>query len=190
MGRYQNDSVLPVFSAELEENGPMRSVVKVTASSTVGCANYKSETCKFPLQHCVDGEQVQVQHGFAVRIYAYAGQSFVKVDYQLRNSPFSKVVNGYALYFDEVGISLEFSNLKMRIDYSLALSSSSTVTVGKGDGTVWTSAISSQGYQLYQDFPVITNNVYRIRDATTFTNTFTGNISDGFMDVSFCHIFH
>jgi hypothetical protein len=98
------DSDLPVYSAEIEENGPMRAVVKVTALSSVSCAQYKDETgsCKFDVQHCVDGEQVQVQHGFAVRIYAYAGVSFVKVDYQLQNSPYSNVVNGYALYFDEV----------------------------------------------------------------------------------------
>lgn len=34
------------------------------------------------------------KHGFAVRIYTYAGKSFVKVDYQLQNSAKNKVTPG------------------------------------------------------------------------------------------------
>lgn len=101
-GNYQNDSSLPVFSAEIEENGPIRTVVKVTALSKFDCVTLNETGCKFTKLHCASGQEVQVQHGFAVRIYAYAGQPFVKVDYQLRNSPYSDMVNGYALFFDEV----------------------------------------------------------------------------------------
>ena len=71
----------------------------------------------------------------------------------------------------------------MRVDFALSLASTSTVTIGKGDGTVYTSPISATGTQLYQDFPIYTNNVYRIRDSSSLTNLFSGNVSDGFVDV-------
>ena len=61
---------------------------------------------------------------------------------------------------------------------------SSKITVGLGNNTVWSKALTSNGYQLYQDFPTVSGNVYRIRDATTKSNSVTGSESDGFVDIS------
>ena len=82
----------------------MRVVIKVTALTTIGdCQTFKNDKCgAFTKLHCADTEVPQVQHGFAVRIYAYASQSFVKIDYQLQNSYFGEMAFGYPLYFDEV----------------------------------------------------------------------------------------
>ena len=104
LGNVQSDSQLPIYSAEIEENGPMRVVLKVTALTALPqCQQFKSDSCDgFTKLHCEDGEVPQVQHGFAVRIYAYANQSFVKIDYQLQNSQYSDMIYGYPLYFDEV----------------------------------------------------------------------------------------
>ena len=74
----------------------------------------------------------------------------------------------------------------MRLDFHANLNqSATTVTVGKGDGsTAWTNSLTTNGWQLYQDVPTSTANVYRIRDASTKTNSFSGSQSDGFLDIS------
>lgn len=73
----------------------------------------------------------------------------------------------------------------MRLDFHANINqAATTTTIGKGDGTAWTSSLTTNGHQLYQDVPTSTANVYRIRDATTKTNTVSGAQSDGFLDIS------
>ena len=87
-GSTQQDSSRTGIQVVVEESGPVRAVVKISAP-----ALYRSTT-----DHI---------HGFAVRIYAHAGQPFVKVDYQLQNSD-STVVRSWPLYFEEMTVDLKF----------------------------------------------------------------------------------
>jgi len=68
----------------VEEAGPMRAVIRVS-----GLTDYQDAD-----DHT---------HGFAVRIYAYAGRSAVKVDYQLQNSAKNAVLAA-PLYFEDVSL--------------------------------------------------------------------------------------
>ena len=68
----------------IEESGPMRAVVRAEAVT-----RYAG-----PAGHV---------HGWAVRVYAYAGQPFLKVDYQLQNSSKDRV---YAAPFYFTSLSL------------------------------------------------------------------------------------
>ena len=117
-GATQADNKLPVYSATIEESGPIRAVVKLTALSNLTCTSYQNEPdCAFPKRHCNDAS-LQVQHGYAIRIYAYAGKTFVKIDYQLQNSPYSDLVYGYPLYFDQVTKKIFFITKIIFIDAS------------------------------------------------------------------------
>ena len=71
---------------EIEEDGPLRTVVKIS-SQTI----YNSPT--------------DIEHGWALRIYAYADSEFVKVDFQLQNS--ALVEYSAPLYFKGHELRLE-----------------------------------------------------------------------------------
>jgi hypothetical protein len=73
-------------SFRIEETGPMRVVIRAEAYTL-----FESTT-----DH---------QHGFAVRIYAYANQPYVKVDYQLQNSA-KNVRLSWPLYLGAMNIDL------------------------------------------------------------------------------------
>lgn len=64
---------------EIEEEGPIRSVVKIS-SATI----YNSPT--------------DIKHGWALRLYAYADSEFIKVDFQLQNSAINTALSA-PLYF-------------------------------------------------------------------------------------------
>jgi hypothetical protein len=68
----------------VEESGPMRAVIRVS-----GLTDYQDAD-----DHT---------HGFAVRFFAYAGRSQVKVDYQLQNSAKNAVLSA-PLYFEDVSL--------------------------------------------------------------------------------------
>lgn len=89
----------------IEERGPMRVVLRVEAP-----ARFTSTT-----DHL---------HGFAVRLYAYAGLPWIKIDYQLQNSDKS-VVRSWPLYFEA-----------MNLDLHLNLTAPTTARFGLGDGTM------------------------------------------------------
>jgi hypothetical protein len=66
-GTTQYDSHRTDVDVRIEERGPMRVVIRSEALT-----KFSSTT-----DH---------QHGFAVRLIAYANKDYVKVDYQLQNS--------------------------------------------------------------------------------------------------------
>jgi len=100
----------------IEESGPMRSVIRVSSLSKFFSAT----------DH---------RHGFAARIYAYAGKSFVKVDYQLQNSA-KNVRYSAPLFFDDVTLSVR------------PTLTSPTARFAAGAGNVWSGAVSSGRYLL------------------------------------------
>lgn len=120
-GRLSNDiqraSARSDIRMVVEETGPMRAVIRLS-----GLTHYESAT-----NHT---------HGFALRIYAYAGKSFVKVDYQLQNSAKNKKFS-WPLYFEDVSI---------RLAPSL---SNPTVRFAPVAGDVWSGSPGS-GVHLYQ----------------------------------------
>ena len=102
-GSPQYDSARTGLTWTVEERGPLRVVLRVEAP-----AQFQSTT-----RHI---------HGFAVRLYAYAGQPFIKVDYQLQNSDKS-VVRSWPLYLESLSL-----------DFQLNLSGNPTTTFGLGNG--------------------------------------------------------
>jgi hypothetical protein len=88
LGRRPGDVQRPGARDDLrlvvEEMGPMRAVVRVS-----GVTRFRSTE-----EH---------EHGFAIRFFAYAGKPWVKVDYQLQNSP--KDSQAYwPLYFEDLSL--------------------------------------------------------------------------------------
>lgn len=150
-GPPQYDSARTDTTVMIEERGPVRAVVRVEAP-----ARFSTTT-----DH---------QHGFAVRIYAYAGQPFVKVDYQLTNSD-KEVVRAWPLYFEAM-------DLRLRPN----LNGVTSVAFGLGDGSVARSA-NHGGAQLAQTM----HDTFRVTDISASTTTvytrthFTG--PDGYVDV-------
>jgi hypothetical protein len=102
----------------VEEAGPMRAVLRLSSLSAFhGTSDH--------------------DHGFAVRIYAYAGKSFVKVDYQLQNSA-KNVRFSWPLYFEDVSLSVR------------PTLSNPTVRFGLRPGDVWQGTPGPSGRYLFQ----------------------------------------
>jgi hypothetical protein len=114
-GDVQRASARNDLRMVVEETGPMRAVIRVS-----GLGRYENTT-----NHT---------HGFAARIYAYAGKSFVKVDYQLQNSAKNKKFC-WPLYFEDVSIRL------------MPSLSNPTVRLAPLAGDVWS---GNPGVHLYQ----------------------------------------
>ncbi len=72
---------------EIEEHGPMRSIVKISSLS-----KYHSPT--------------DIKHGWAIRVYSYADSSLVKIDFQLQNSALNTAISA-PLYFKSHTLSLD-----------------------------------------------------------------------------------
>jgi len=146
VGDIQFDKDRADVVVEIEEIGSERVVIKAQASTLF----YDTEN------H---------QHGFAVRIYAYANQPFVKIDYQLQNS--SKLTKfSWPLYFNALDISLP-----------LFIENSPTITVGT-DGVPY-SQIAPNGVELAQT----TDSSFEIRNTENQQSLFTGTRSTGYIDV-------
>ncbi len=145
----QYDSSRNDVVVEVEESGPLRAVIRAEAVT-----KYKS-----PTHHT---------HGWAVRIYAYAGKSYVKIDYQLQNSSKDKVYS-WPLYFKA-----------MNINFKLNLTSTHPkVRFGEGDGIVYQQP-NSGGIYLAQEM----HHSFKIYEVSTKSVLFSGKIPDGFIDVS------
>jgi hypothetical protein len=121
-GQTQLDADRTDITVTVEQSGPLLSIIKVEAPTI-----FKSTT-----NHL---------HGFAVRIYAFAGQDHVKVDYQLQNSALVK--RAWPLYLDE-----------MTLDLDLTLSSQTpSLRFGMPDGTtistVSPASLSQESHDAY-----------------------------------------
>jgi len=81
---------------KVEERGPMQAVISIESLGTYARGDH--------------------QHGFKMRLYAYAGKSFVKVDYQLQNGA-KNVKFSSPLYFEDVSYNLKptLSSPKVRL---------------------------------------------------------------------------
>ncbi len=137
----------------IEESGPMRSVIRVSSLSKFFSAS----------DH---------RHGFAMRIYAYAGKSFVKVDYQLQNSAKNARYSA-PLYFDEVALSLR------------PALSSPTARFAAGAGNVWSGGVSNGRYLFQNSLTASTVNATGGSTLLSGTNPAAeascgwGDLSDG-----------
>ncbi len=107
-----------------------------------------------------------------MRIYAYVGKAFVKLDYQLQNSD-KKVVRSWPLYFEE-----------LRLDYRLNLAAT-TLRFGTGDGAVFQTT-NTHGAYLAQEM----HNAFKIYDGQTNAVLYNSGVlpdgtgPEGYVDVS------
>lgn len=126
----QLDSSRSDITVVIEESGPMRIVIKASA----------------PTRDYVDPNN-PFTHGWAVRIYAYAGKPFVKIDYQLQNSPLIKnspnKLNNLALYYP-----LYFNSAGMQFSLSLT---NPTAKFGLIDDSVYAYGSVGSGVYLAQE---------------------------------------
>ncbi|MHC5052486.1 MAG: exo-rhamnogalacturonan lyase family protein, partial [Planctomycetota bacterium] len=104
-GDVQRASARSDIKVEVEEVGPLRAVLRVSALTSYRGADHHT-------------------HGFALRIYAYAGAAYVKVDYQLQNSAKDSYLSA-PLYFEDVSL-----NVRPTL-------SNPTVRLATGTGNVW-----------------------------------------------------
>ncbi len=102
-GENQYDAQRTDVQVSVESQGPLRAVIAAQAP-----AIYTDTT-----HHL---------HGFAVRLYFYAGLPMVRIDYQLQNSD-RQVVRAWPLYFDSFDL-----------DFRLALSPNSSLRFGGMNG--------------------------------------------------------
>jgi hypothetical protein len=146
-GDVQYDASRSDVSVVVEESGPMRVVIKAEALT-----KYYST--------------VEHTHGFAVRIYAYAGKPYVKIDYQLQNSAKNKVV-AWPLYFDN-----------MKVNFALNLGLNPTVRMGLENGTAFERSCN-KGLLLAQD----SSNRFKIKDLASGDSLSGGVKAPGYMDI-------
>jgi hypothetical protein len=155
-GRVSGDVQLPSGRNDLrlavEESGPMRVVIRVSGNT-------------------IYNSTADHRHGFAARIYAYAGKSTVKVDYQLQNSAKTKS-HAWPLYFDDV--SLEFRPELQN----------PTVRLSTNPGSVFSGAVAAGRY-LFQS-SLTAASVQNSNDGSTALqgSTTAGSSSFGWADLS------
>jgi hypothetical protein len=152
-GPIQYDASRPDVRVEIEEHGPLRVVIRAEALT-----QFVSAT-----QHT---------HGFAARIYAYAGKPYLKIDYQLQNSA-KDVVRSWPLYFEALSLDLR-----------LGLAANPTVSFGTNGG-VFTRLAAGGLYQAQE-----MHNRFRIYDRQTQAVLYDSGVlpngvgPEGFIDVS------
>lgn len=149
-GALQYDSARSDVTLTIEDQNPMFAVLKFESLTKFNSLS----------DH---------KHGYAVRLYFYAGQPFVKVDYQTQNSPIP--VNNRSDY-----AALPFQSWVLNI--LPTFSNPTKVSIGKGDGTVFTQDVGS-GVQLRQTH----HSSYSITNPSGGVLT-TGSKSNGVMRVS------
>ena len=88
-GLPQYDAERTNLTAVVEEPGPLRAVIRLASPTRFQDTNHHA-------------------HGFAVRLYAYAGLPWLKVDYQLQNSD-KTVVRSWPLYFESLDINFHLN---------------------------------------------------------------------------------
>lgn len=137
----QRDRSMPAPTCVVEENGPARAVVRCERLT-----NYVDAD---------DNGTAEVhEHGYAVRIYAYAGNPDVKIDYQLQNA-----AKGSDLTQERFADPLYFNSLDLQWNLEL---SAPTVRVGRHNDTVY-SQLLGNGVYLAQE----SDDVYTIRNAAS-----------------------
>ncbi len=148
-GDLQLDADRSDIKVEVEEVGPVAVVIRAEAVT-----KYTS-----PSDHT---------HGWAVRIYAYAGKSHIKVDYQLQNSSKTKKYS-WPLYFHA-----------LNLNFDLNLAGTVSVKSGLGNGTVHSTTLGT-GVMLGQLHDTLFN-IYRADGAGDTTTVLgTGGRPDGFI---------
>ncbi len=157
------------MTATVEENGPLRAVIRIEAPAKA-------------ILRPNPGQLIDQTHGFAVRIYAYAGKPYVKVDYQLENSAKARDATSVAqlrswlMYFKKLDL-----NFNLNLD-----ATSRQVLFGTQGSSV--SVNTSSGY-LAQDVTDGAPNTdrqfrFQVFNDLTGTNAVTaGQKSDGWIDV-------
>jgi hypothetical protein len=152
-GDLQYDAERTGLVWTIEETGPMRAVIRVEARAKfLSTADHR--------------------HGFAARIYAYAGKPFVKIDYQLQNSA-KNAVRSWPLYLEALNLNL-----------GLNLEGDPVVRYGLGNDTVF-KRLRGNGSYLAQE----RHNRFRIHakpdNAVLYDsgNLPAGSGPDGFIDV-------
>lgn len=146
-GDVQYDADRDDLLVEVEQSGPMVAIIRVEAVT-----KYYG-----PSDHT---------HGWAVRIYAYAGKPFIKVDYQLQNSAKTKK-HSYPLYFNA-----------MNLNFALKMGSNPSVKVGLDGETVF-SQNAGKGIQLMQ----IRDSASRVLNLETGDTLSTGTRPNAFMNI-------
>jgi hypothetical protein len=89
LGAVTNSFDIPGATIAVEESGPMRAIIKIDVPAFM--------TGVAPNE--------RVRHGWAIRLYAYAGKAHLKVDYQLQNSPKNKTF-GRPMFFDSLSLEI------------------------------------------------------------------------------------
>ena len=140
-----SDVANPRFA--VEERGPMRAIIRVEAPTI-----FTSTT--------------NMTHGWVVRIYAYAGKPFVKVEVTLKNSAFNSLYS-YPLYCKDFSV-------KTRLNLGAA-----TVTVGKDSMGTFSQVLGNSGVYIFQN----NYNTFNIM-SNAGTTLGSGVKSLGWMDAS------
>ncbi|MDN5864540.1 MAG: Ig-like domain-containing protein, partial [Gammaproteobacteria bacterium] len=105
----ERDALRNDVTVEVEEAGPIRVVLKAESPSRFTNIS-------------------DMRSGFAVRIYAYAGKPFIRIDYQLQNAALNSA-KSWPLYFKS-----------LNLDFPLKPGNDPTVRIGLGAGDVYETA--------------------------------------------------
>lgn len=116
-GRIQKSSDVANPAVAVEENGPVRAVIRVEVPT-------------------VFTDTANMRHGWMVRIYAFAGKPFVKVEFTLKNSALRG--HSWPLYFRDFSI-------RTRLNLGAA-----TVTLSNGGAAPLSQDLGASGVYLYQ----------------------------------------
>ncbi|HBA86183.1 MAG TPA: hypothetical protein DCZ95_19040 [Verrucomicrobia bacterium] len=145
-GQIRRDAWRTNLTVTVEESGPVRAVIRVSSPTLFNATNDHT-------------------HGFAVRIYAYTGQPFIKVDYQLQNAALNAALS-WPFYFDS-----------LRLDFGVAVSNTPAIAIGLGTNGVWTAATNAA--RLAQSF----HNTCAVYAASSASPIRSFGQSDGWLDV-------
>lgn len=143
----QQDSAREDVEVTVEEHGPLRAIIRAEARTL-----FRSPT--------------DITHGWAVRIYAYAGKPYLKLDYQIQNSANHVAVAG-PLYFKAL-------DLRFRLGFR----GEPIVTLGKGDRTAYSRA-RGKGLLLAQT----NHDSYEVREPGSPVPLLTGKTAGGYFDL-------
>jgi len=145
----QHDSSLTPDSITVEETGPMRAVLRVERYTRFDDSNNDGDTYDAGEQH---------QHGYVVRLYAYAGKPWIKIDYQLVNAAGDDHGNNLTdgrwadpLYFDS-----------LHLDWTLSTGATTVRAADDGLGGVDSRSLPAGGYEAVF---VDSHDAYEVRGA-------------------------
>ena len=151
-GPVQRDADRTNLAVTVEESGPLRAVIRLEEPAVFLATN----------DH---------RHGFAARLYAYAGQPFLKIDYQLQNSA-KNAARSWPLYFKD-----------MRVSFPLNLDTGAVVRTGIGRAVPFTATNRYGIFQAQESHSAMT--VRRGSDGAVLyaTNFPNGAGAEGVLDV-------